>query len=247
MATCFERNSSKGYECICPENHFGELCTFCLPTDDCTGHYTCDVRNGLKLCLENWNGTECNQWTGEQYECYENTPTNYTDLKGLWDGTIECNGEPDLKFTLIVNVTSKASNPTGTFELNYHNGTDLKDYTVSGTYSQTAKEFTLITTSNTPDNLVAAMGIFGKVLNSGNNMTGNFVTFAVGTCSLNGHRRRESVNVCKNNATCVKNGTEDEVFYCCCSPGFEGLRCEKEVAVTTTADVTTVPDITTAD
>ncbi|CAH1774361.1 unnamed protein product, partial [Owenia fusiformis] len=106
----------------------------------------------------------------------------------LWDGTIECSGEPAFIFTLIVNVTSETSNPEGTFELNYHNGTDLKDYTVSGTYSQTAKEFTLITSSNTPDDLVSAIGIFGEVLNSGNNMTGNFVTLAVGTCSLNGHR-----------------------------------------------------------
>ena len=44
----------------CNANYYGSDCaTYCVNTDDSTGHYTCSP-SGTKNCLSGWTGTECN-------------------------------------------------------------------------------------------------------------------------------------------------------------------------------------------
>ena len=44
----------------CNANYYGSDCaTYCVNTDDSTGHYTCGP-SGTKNCLSGWTGTECN-------------------------------------------------------------------------------------------------------------------------------------------------------------------------------------------
>ena len=44
----------------CNANYYGSDCaTYCVNTDDSTGHYTCGP-DGTKNCLSGWTGTECN-------------------------------------------------------------------------------------------------------------------------------------------------------------------------------------------
>ena len=45
----------------CEESFFGQNCTtFCQPTDDSTGHYTCGS-NGERICLQGYSGLFCDQ------------------------------------------------------------------------------------------------------------------------------------------------------------------------------------------
>ncbi|KAL8625727.1 hypothetical protein ACOMHN_044002 [Nucella lapillus] len=54
----------------CPQNYYGEDCSmYCYPVDDCTGHYDCDYRNGLKVCLSGWQGEYCNITTSPDPSC----------------------------------------------------------------------------------------------------------------------------------------------------------------------------------
>ena len=47
----------------CSANYYGSDCaTYCVNTDDSTGHYTCSA-SGMKNCLAGWTGSDCN--TGE--------------------------------------------------------------------------------------------------------------------------------------------------------------------------------------
>ncbi|CAH1774358.1 unnamed protein product, partial [Owenia fusiformis] len=69
----------------------------------------------------------------------------------------------------------------------------------------------------------------GQVNINGTELKGSLLTFSAGSCALVGYRRTVLKEVCKNNATCVKNGTKPEDIYCCCQPGFKGERCETEI------------------
>ena len=45
----------------CPPHRYGPRCdTECIPMDACGGHYVCDYHNGDKICLEGWQGDNCN-------------------------------------------------------------------------------------------------------------------------------------------------------------------------------------------
>ena len=41
-------------------HQYGPDCTFCMETNDSTGHYLCDNRTGEKVCLEGYQGQETN-------------------------------------------------------------------------------------------------------------------------------------------------------------------------------------------
>lgn len=44
----------------CDNNYYGDDCSvFCLDTDSCEGHYTCDPDTGAKDCLTYWEGDDC--------------------------------------------------------------------------------------------------------------------------------------------------------------------------------------------
>ena len=44
----------------CGTNYYGSDCaTYCVNTDDSTGHYTCSS-SGTKICLSGWTGSDCN-------------------------------------------------------------------------------------------------------------------------------------------------------------------------------------------
>ncbi|CAH1774366.1 unnamed protein product, partial [Owenia fusiformis] len=88
-AKCVETIDSIGHTCVCPSDHYGNDCTFCKPKDDCEGHFTCNVDNGEKVCIENWNGGNCNVWIGDPYTCLD--PVNIShDLGGFWNGNMVC-------------------------------------------------------------------------------------------------------------------------------------------------------------
>ena len=44
-------------------HQYGPDCTFCMKTNDSTGHYLCDNRTGEKVCLEGYQGQETNYCT----------------------------------------------------------------------------------------------------------------------------------------------------------------------------------------
>jgi hypothetical protein len=44
----------------CDDNFYGLDCaTYCKPTDDCSGHYTCQAITGSKICISGWTGDQC--------------------------------------------------------------------------------------------------------------------------------------------------------------------------------------------
>ena len=47
------------FRVYCNSNYYGSDCaTFCVSTDNNSGHYTCGP-NGEKNCLSGWRGTNC--------------------------------------------------------------------------------------------------------------------------------------------------------------------------------------------
>ena len=50
----------------CTGDFYGPNCaTYCVPTDDSSGHYTCDVTDGSKICLSGWKNPENNCLDGK--------------------------------------------------------------------------------------------------------------------------------------------------------------------------------------
>ena len=49
------------FQRVCQANYYNVNCsTFCLAADDNTGgHYTCNERDGSKLCLQGYEGVDC--------------------------------------------------------------------------------------------------------------------------------------------------------------------------------------------
>ncbi|CAI7998051.1 Protein jagged-1 [Geodia barretti] len=48
------------FRLTCGPHFYGPNCTFCVPSNDSTGHYSCDDRTGSKVCLEGYQGPETN-------------------------------------------------------------------------------------------------------------------------------------------------------------------------------------------
>ena len=51
------------FRLVCGGDYYGSKCTFCVDTNDTSGHYTCD-NNGKKTCLDGYQNitsdcTEC--------------------------------------------------------------------------------------------------------------------------------------------------------------------------------------------
>ena len=43
-------------------NYYDEQCsTFCVPMDNCGGHYSCDPATGAQVCLPGWSGDDCTE------------------------------------------------------------------------------------------------------------------------------------------------------------------------------------------
>ena len=47
------------FRLTCGENHYTSACIYCVPTNDSSGHYTCNNETGERLCLEGYSGTDC--------------------------------------------------------------------------------------------------------------------------------------------------------------------------------------------
>ena len=47
------------FRLTCGENHYTSACIYCVPTNDSSGHYTCNNVTGERLCLEGYSGTDC--------------------------------------------------------------------------------------------------------------------------------------------------------------------------------------------
>ncbi|BFZ08590.1 hypothetical protein BsWGS_11629 [Bradybaena similaris] len=44
----------------CGNSYYGATCSqHCVPRDDYTGHYTCNQKDGTKICLNGWTGVDC--------------------------------------------------------------------------------------------------------------------------------------------------------------------------------------------
>ncbi|CAH1774365.1 unnamed protein product, partial [Owenia fusiformis] len=115
---------------------YGPDCSIeCYDTDDCSGHYICSD-TGSKDCMDGWGGDNCQERTGEPFECLDYINTTNQDLRGFWDGNVLCDSYLPFKYTLEVNVTSVVDKPEGTFQMKFINDTDLAEYTIRGTYSQ---------------------------------------------------------------------------------------------------------------
>ena len=52
-------NTTTG-ERTCRDNYFREDCSvYCKANNDSLGHYTCDSATGKKICMEGWEGANC--------------------------------------------------------------------------------------------------------------------------------------------------------------------------------------------
>ncbi|CAH1774362.1 unnamed protein product, partial [Owenia fusiformis] len=209
------------------ENHYGEACNFCLESDDCTGHYTCNFSDGSKICMSNWNGTDCNIWTGQAYTCLHFTGSTKTDdVRGLWDGTITCPSGGPFVFTLGL-LSPRATRVEGYFQLMYLNGTNITSFGVNGTYSLSRMSFTLIPVYGSSI-ILPINGIIGQIDDDADNMSAEIYSRG-SRCKLDGSRRTAFIDACQNNASCVRTGENIDDFYCCCEPGFKGERCQIEI------------------
>jgi hypothetical protein len=48
------------FRLTCGPDSYGPDCTFCVPTNDSTGHHNCNNVTGEKECLDGYQGSECN-------------------------------------------------------------------------------------------------------------------------------------------------------------------------------------------
>ncbi|CAI8024212.1 Protein jagged-1, partial [Geodia barretti] len=48
------------FRLTCGPDSYGPDCTFCVPTNDSTGHYSCNNVTGEKKCLDGYQRRECN-------------------------------------------------------------------------------------------------------------------------------------------------------------------------------------------
>ena len=48
------------FRLTCGPDSYGPDCTFCVPTNDSTGHHNCNNVTGEKECLDGYQGPECN-------------------------------------------------------------------------------------------------------------------------------------------------------------------------------------------
>jgi hypothetical protein len=69
----------------CEAGYFGPSCiNHCTPSDNPSGHYTCDPSTGAKICMKGWTGSNCNEDVNECLLNYcgigtcENIPADYT-------------------------------------------------------------------------------------------------------------------------------------------------------------------------
>ena len=54
------------YSLTCTQNYYGSNCsTYCVPSDNSMGHYTCDPSNGNKLCFPEYQNPENNCTEGD--------------------------------------------------------------------------------------------------------------------------------------------------------------------------------------
>lgn len=53
------------FRLTCGQDYYGPDCTYCIPTNDSTGHYICDAVAGEKVCLEGYQDpdTDCQNCT----------------------------------------------------------------------------------------------------------------------------------------------------------------------------------------
>ncbi|CAH1774351.1 unnamed protein product, partial [Owenia fusiformis] len=118
----------------------------------------------------------------------------------------------------------------GTFDFIYRD--QEHEYMVKGTYAASTRGFTSILISSNGSHPAVGFvpsGLDGTVSSDGQNLTGIMTRDIGNTCKLTGSRIFERISACKNNATCVRNGTGLGDFYCCCQSGFEGERCEEDI------------------
>ncbi|KAK3090337.1 hypothetical protein FSP39_011029 [Pinctada imbricata] len=58
----------------CLNNYYTDNCSkFCLPSNDCDGHYSCDNATGDKLCMRGWEGVNCSQPKSDETRCADTT------------------------------------------------------------------------------------------------------------------------------------------------------------------------------
>ncbi|RUS79891.1 hypothetical protein EGW08_012369 [Elysia chlorotica] len=67
----FQKSRLKiGVTAQCDRFFYTDTCDVnCVPSDDCLGHYTCDVTDGSKICLDGWAGEHCNISISETFNC----------------------------------------------------------------------------------------------------------------------------------------------------------------------------------
>ncbi|CAH1802514.1 unnamed protein product [Owenia fusiformis] len=57
----FEGTNCESFVQRCPPNYYGQRCEgYCLPQNDCDGHFTCDCQTGNRVCLDGWMRPEAN-------------------------------------------------------------------------------------------------------------------------------------------------------------------------------------------
>lgn len=61
----------------CASNFYGPQCdVYCLASDSCDGHFTCDPVDGSRDCLPGWTGDDCTEPIDENTNgvCVMNVP-----------------------------------------------------------------------------------------------------------------------------------------------------------------------------
>ena len=60
---------------MCDRFYYSDNCSVnCVPSDDCSGHYDCDVITGRRQCLKGWGGDTCSTQLSTDHGCSAGTP-----------------------------------------------------------------------------------------------------------------------------------------------------------------------------
>ncbi|KAK7491942.1 hypothetical protein BaRGS_00016788, partial [Batillaria attramentaria] len=200
---------------MCDRFYYSDNCSVnCVASDDCGGHYDCDVITGARTCLKGWGGDSCNVQLSTDHGCREDqvcqhgsTCVPYGNHSEQYKGknceeTTTCSDNPCLNEGVCIPIRS------GSMETFYCSCPSDR----TGEFCETEEEDSCDAGQYTCDPVngarVCRFGWIGPL------------------CNVRDPEAMHDVECpnseCRNGGVCV-NST------CCCTPGYTGTLCHIEI------------------
>ncbi|CAH1774353.1 unnamed protein product, partial [Owenia fusiformis] len=236
-AQCFTEGNT--FNCNCTDNFFNKTCgTYCEPRDDCGGHYTCDETDGSFDCLSGWTGDACNIQSEEPLCTVEEIiPKSITSNVDIEECLIVTNwrfrGESRSTFIhkfegctgttqTLCEVPKEGSECPSGFTITVGQSCYFMNLDWQTSHANANATCASFNASFAHIETPFEMEQLGLELAKFNDTVRDFKEFPIAS-----YWQRVNVDACLNNATCVRNGSESDDFYCCCADGFEGKACNE--------------------